>query len=93
MKITRAEQETIINFDEEGKEAYVYTYKPAYIRLLEKLCAEHPEEFKKERVDHGGHNYIIPKKYIKIGKPVKLGEAHKEKLREGLRNFKAQQEG
>lgn len=83
MNISRAEQETIISFSEEGKEAYIYTYKPSYIRQLEKLCLESPEDFKKGRVDHGGHNYIIPKRYIKIIKPLSKDQKQKK-----LENFK-----
>ena len=42
MKLTRYEQETIINFNAAEKTAELYTRKPAIIRQLDSLATEYP---------------------------------------------------
>ena len=43
-RLTRYEQETIINFNEEDATASVYTYNPALRRKLSQLAQERPRE-------------------------------------------------
>lgn len=78
--IPKVEQETIISFNELEPIAYVYTYRPSYIKRLEKMCKVYPDSCKKGRVDHGGHNYTIPKKYISIKFPKSMTEEQKASL-------------
>ena len=44
MNLTRYEQETIINFNEEEKTASVYTHNGTMRRRLEQLAQERPED-------------------------------------------------
>lgn len=64
MSLSRYEQETIINFNEEEKTATVYTMNKSLIRKLERIEAERPEECKAQQKDADGLavTYIVPKR-------------------------------
>lgn len=66
--LTRYEQETMINFNEEEATASVFTHNRALRRKLEQLAQERPEECRPFRVSRWGEavEYIIPKKWVKI---------------------------
>ena len=44
MKLTKIEQETIINFNEAERTASIYTHNEALKRQLLELCQSHPEQ-------------------------------------------------
>lgn len=65
MNLTRYEQETIINFNEEEATASVYTHNNALRHRLEKLAQTRPGECEPGKTtSHGGQavEYIVPKK-------------------------------
>ena len=72
---TRAEMETVIVWDDEGKTAEIYTASPITMRKLDKLCAECPETYVRtwtEQNDAGritAAKYAVPSQYIRFGKP------------------------
>ena len=67
MSISKLEQETIINFNEEENTAMVYTYNKKLKNRLEKYCAEYPSVAKKIRDDGtGGITYEIPKATLRV---------------------------
>lgn len=74
LPLSKYEQETIINYNEEDNAASVYTHNKALRRKLDKLTEEHPEECRFIRESRGGQagDYIIPKSWIKIAPPRKL---------------------
>ena len=77
--LSRYEQETIINYNEDDKTAGVYTHNRALRRKLEQCAEERPEECKLKRVSREGDavDYILPKSWVKI-KPTRiLSEAQK----------------
>ena len=82
MKLTRYEQETIINFNEEEKTASVYTHNAPLRRRLEQLAQERPEDCRPFKTCHDGQaaEYYIPKSWIKIRPPRVASEAQKEAL-------------
>ena len=43
MKLTKYEQETIINFNNDEQEASIYTASPQMMRKLDALAAAYPE--------------------------------------------------
>lgn len=43
MKLSRYEQEVVINFNADESEATIYTANLAWIRKMDKLCKEFPE--------------------------------------------------
>lgn len=81
-RLTRYEQETIINFNEEDATASVYTYNPALRRKLSQLAQERPREcvLDETRDYSGALVCTIPKGWVKIKTPRVLSEAQKAVL-------------
>ena len=93
MALTRAEQETIITFNEQDKEAEVFTYNGRFLRELAELAGERPAEVKRIRTNtEGGSAYRIPKKWVKIRAGMLLTEeqrkARSERGRRAAANLK-----
>lgn len=68
MSLSRIEQETIISFNEDEKQANVYTCNPALKRKLAGLAESRPEDCKllREYPDGIGAEYQIPKRWVKV---------------------------
>ena len=81
MSISRLEQETIINFNEEEQIADVYTHNKALINQLEKL-RQKSTEISLVREDKYSKTYTIPKKWVKIRTPLILSEEERAKRAE-----------
>ena len=65
------EQETIIRWDNEGKEASVYTYDRKLIRRLGTLAEKYPDEFIfLEEDPYGAVTYQIPKSMSLSVRPI-----------------------
>ena len=78
MRISRLEQETIINFNEAESTATVYTHNGALVRKLEGLADQRPGEVKRGRVfPDGGREYTIPKRWVKVNASRILSEEQK----------------
>lgn len=82
MKLSRYEQEVIINFNAADREATVYSANPAWIKKMYRLHMEYPDIVTLFREDEVSKTFIIPKKLIKIGKPTVLSEAQLIHLQE-----------
>lgn len=82
MNLTRYEQESIINYNEEEGTAGVYTHNKALICKLGKLAQERPAECKLEKTSHDGQavDYIIPRAWVRITPTRVLSEAQRETL-------------
>ena len=78
-KLTKAEQETVINFDNELDTASVYTHDSRLIKKLRELRKQYPEQFILEHREHGSVTYTIPKRCVGIRPP------YSEKRREQQR--------
>lgn len=81
MRLSREEQETIINFNEAEDTAYIYTCSKAWIRHMEKELGLKPTEV------HGSYarDYACPKAWIKKPRrPRQLSEEQKRRLRQRL---------
>lgn len=87
-KLSLLEQETIILFNREEKEADVYTHEPSLKKKLDNLCKTSPDVFvKREDNGVGGITYTLPKKLISIRTPREkktLSEEQKKALRKQL---------
>ena len=94
MKLSRYEQEVVINFNADDEMATVYSANPAMDngtkvpRKMDKLCKEFPDVFCAKRWTEISKTYEVPKKYIRIGKPRELSSAQRENL-EQMRDAKA----
>lgn len=92
MKLTRYEQETILNFNEEEPLATVYTYNKKLIAKLNEFASTRPEECEFIKEEYGSYTFTVPKSWVKVAPPRKLSKQTKEKLAEccaRMRNAKA----
>ena len=85
MRITRYEQETIINFNAEGKTATLYTRDPAVMRKVDSLVNEYPDTFKCTGVTDMDKTYEFPKSAVTYRKPRNISEAHRKAASERMR--------
>ena len=71
-KLTREEQETIINWCSADDTASIYSADPVVIRKLDKLSVAFPDVYKCTRVDpvYKTKDYIVPARFIRFGKPA-----------------------
>ncbi len=87
MKLTRYEQETIINFNAEEKTATLYTRDPAIIRQLDSLVTEYPDTFKRVGETDIAKTYEMPKSAVTYRKPRRLSEEQREASRRRIENI------
>jgi len=80
-KLTKAEQETVINFDNELDTASIYTHDSRLIKKLRELRKQYPEQFILEHREHGSVTYTIPKRCVGIRPPY--SEKRRGKQRAG----------
>ena len=78
MKLTRYEQETIINFNAADKTAELYTRDPAIIRQLDSLVTEYPDTFKCVGETDIDKTYVMPKTAVTYRKPRRLSDERRE---------------
>ena len=69
--LSRYEQEVIINFNAEEDTATLYTENPAWIRKLDRLVEQNPEQFemyRQEKMDGRviSKLYRFPKRFVSI---------------------------
>jgi len=76
--LTSYERVTTFNFNEEDKEASIYTYNKALINKLDKYCKEFPKLYKLTKIDKYGKyiskTYSVPKEMISVRFPTVLPE-------------------
>ncbi|MEZ3492036.1 MAG: hypothetical protein K1W38_06970 [Lachnospiraceae bacterium] len=82
MKLSRYEQEVVINLNADEDEATVYTANPAWIRKMDKLCKEFPEVIRLKSWTEVSKTYVLLKNLVRIGKPRILSEAQLRHLQE-----------
>lgn len=91
--LTRYEQEVIINFNAEDETATIYTANPVWIRKMDKLVEQNPEQFemyRQEKLDGRiiSKAYKFPKRFVSIrSKDVKreLTEEQRAAMAERLK--------
>ncbi|OGH96554.1 MAG: hypothetical protein A2039_00575 [Candidatus Melainabacteria bacterium GWA2_34_9] len=76
--LTGYERVTTFNFNEEDKEASIYTYNKDLIKKLDKYCQEFPKLYKLTNTDKYGKyiakTYSVPKEMISVRFPTDLPE-------------------
>lgn len=85
MKLTRYEQETIINFNAQDQMATLYTRNPAIMRKVDALVIEYPDTFKcigKTDIDK---TYEMPKSVVTYRKPKRISDERREQIREQMK--------
>lgn len=83
-KLTRYEQETIINFNADEQMATVYTADPAVIRNLDSLVIDFPDTFKCIKANDISKIYKMPKSAVSYRKPRRLSKEQRERARERM---------
>ncbi len=84
MKLTRYEQETVVNFNAEEPYAIVYTRDKAVMRQLDTLVTEYPDIFKCIGETDIDKTYSMPKSRISYRKPRRISEAKREQARKQI---------
>ena len=70
MKLTPAERETIILFDDAGSTANVYTHDRKLIDKLKRLHEKYPDQIFPDRKSRAGAvSYTVPKRCVSIRPP------------------------
>lgn len=86
MKLTRYEQETIVNFNAEEPDAIVYTRDKSVMRQFDTLVTEYPDIFKCIGETDIDKIYSMPKSRISYRKPRKISQAKREQERNAMQN-------
>lgn len=76
------ERETIITYNEKEKTANVYTTNKALCAKLKGMALEYPDlvKFVSAHPD-GALEYTVPKKSVRVNKPIVLTDEQREKRR------------
>ena len=88
MKLSLYEQETVINYNREDKNATVYTRDPAVMRKLDQLVISFPEVYKCIGETDIDKTYEMPKSAVNYRKPRRLSVEQREAARERLKAVK-----
>ena len=81
MKLSKYEQETIINFNEEDDWADVYTHNKKLIERLKRIATDFPEECTfKDKTGYGAYRFTVSKRLVAIHLP------RSKSWRENMRN-------
>ncbi len=86
-KLSKYEQETIINFNVAESDAVVFTRDKAVIRKLDSLVNEFPEVYKCIGETDIDKTYSMPKKYVSYRKLRKISEERREHIRKQMRDI------
>ena len=83
-KLTKYEQETIINFNAGESEAVVFTRDKAVIRKLDSLANEFPDVYKCIGESDIDKTYSMPKQYVSYRKPRRLSTERREQIKKQM---------
>lgn len=87
MKLTRYEQETIINFNAEDQRATLYTRDPAVMRKVDALVIEYPDTFKCIGETDIDKTYEMPKSVVTYRKPRRISDERRSQLQKIMGNI------
>ena len=87
MKLSKYEQETIINFNVAESDAVVFTRDKAVIRKLDALVNEFPEVYKCIGETDIDKTYLMPKQYVSYRKPRRISKKLREQRREMMQGL------
>ena len=87
MKLTRYEQETIINFNAQDQMAILYTRDPAVMRKVDALVIEYPDIFKCIGETDIDKTYEMPKSVVTYRKPRRISDERRTQLHKLMENI------
>lgn len=101
MGFLRIEQEVMISFNAAEDTAELYTADPVFIRKMDKLVEENPEQFSSEvhsmyKGEVYAKKYFFPKRFVSIrSKDIirNVSEEQRERAREQMKRYHASKRG
>ncbi len=90
MKLSKYEQETIINFNVAESDAVVFTRDKAVIRKLDSLVSEFPEVYNCIGETDIDKTYSMPKQYVSYRKPRRISDAQREAAKERMKRINSE---
>lgn len=81
MKLSRYEQETIVNYNAGEQTATLYTRDKAVMRKLDTLVADFPDTYKLTGQDEISKTYYFPKSHVSYRKPRAVSIEQRERAR------------
>ena len=87
MKLTRYEQETIINFNAQDQIATLYTRDPAIMRKVDALVIDYPDTFKCIGETDIDKTYEMPKSVVTYRKPRRISDERRSQLQKIMGNI------
>ncbi len=82
MKLTRYEQESILNYNAGEQTATLYTRDKTVMRKLDTLVADFPDTCKLTGQDEVSKTYSFPKSYVSYRKPRAVSTEQRERARQ-----------
>ena len=82
MKLSRYEQETIVNYNAGEQIATVYTRDKAVMRKLDTLVADFPDTYKLIKQDEVSKTYSFSKSYVSCRKPRTVSTEQRKRARQ-----------
>lgn len=82
MKLSRYEQESILNYNAGEQTSPLYTREKAVMRKLDTLVADFPDIYKLTGQDKISKTYSFPKSYVNYRKPRRISKEQREQARE-----------
>ncbi|WP_027216363.1 hypothetical protein [Butyrivibrio fibrisolvens] len=86
-RLTKIEQETVINFNAGENMAVVYTRDKAVIRKLDSLVNEFPDVYRCIKATDIDKTYSMPKQYVSYRKPRRISAARRRQIRQQMQNI------
>ncbi len=78
MKLSRYEQETIVNYNAGEQTATVYTRDKTVMRKLDTLVGDFPDTYKLIEQNEVSKTYSFPKSYVSYRKPRTVSTEQRE---------------
>ena len=82
MKLSRYEQETVVNYIAGEQTATLYTRDKAVMRKLDTLIADFPDTYRLTGQDEVSKTYSFPKSYVSYRKPRAISKEQRERARQ-----------
>ena len=82
MKLSRYEQETVVNYNAGEQTATLYTRDKVTMRKLDTLVANFPDTYKLTGQDEVSKTYSFPKSYVSYRKPRAISTEQRERARQ-----------
>ncbi|MCI8877166.1 MAG: hypothetical protein HFI77_14365 [Lachnospiraceae bacterium] len=82
MKLSRYEQESILNYNAGEQTSPLYTREKAVMRKLDTLVADFPDIYKLTGQDEVSKTYSVPKSYVSYRKPRAVSTEQRERVRQ-----------